>query len=454
MVKEEVAVMVAAIGCYLIAVEFFNTKTQRHEGAKQKLRVFVSWWLRGLMLIAFALLWLAFVWGIVPRLLDDTVSHWQIRYGDIAPTPLEGARRLLTEPAFLWGRYNQSQKWLAAVRTLWPLAFVPLLAPDLFALTLPVYAYLLLSNKASVSQLQFWYVTPLLPLLCIATATAIARAPVMRARMFMGALMAASVFAWGSIGVGPLAANYEPARFALTERTQCGQRLLSLIPPDASISAQDNLMPQLSHRRLLNVFPSMGEPLAEYVAIDARYEFVGGHSNWSQVRQRDVPSMVNQFLAQPTYTLIGDGCDYKILRYTQTPNITHPLPKNFSGQIELLGYDLAIADEQGIYQSATMLFAKGRAVRVMLWWRATTKTSQAYTVFVHALNADGQLVGQHDSPPANSFRPTTSWSEGELVRDLHYFTVGGDATQIVVGLYEARTGQRVRVGEGDAVILR
>jgi hypothetical protein len=318
------------------------------------------------------------------------------------------------------------------------------------ALALPVYAYLLLSNKASVSQLQFWYVTPLLPLLFNATAIAIARASLRQVRIFTLVLIVASASAYWAIGAGPFAANYEPARFAVTERTQCGRRLLSLIPPTATISALDNLMPHLSHRRTLYVFPSMGEPLAEYVALDARYEFVGGHRNWP-MRQNEAPPFLNRFLAQPEYALMGDGCDYKILRYTQMPNITQPLQKNFAGQVELLGYDIALADKQGIYQAATTPFAKGRAVRVMLWWRAPTKIPQDYTVFVHALNANGQLVGQHDSPPANGFRPTSSWNDGELVRDIHYFTVNDDATQIVVGLYDARTGQRVRVGEGDFV---
>jgi uncharacterized membrane protein len=450
MAKEEVAVIVGAIGIYIL-MEQLNTKTQRHKDTPRS--NLVSLRLRGMGLIIFALLWLVLVWGVVPRLLDNTVSHWQIRYGDIAPTPLEGAQRLLTNPVFLWERYNQPQKWWAVARTLWPLAFLPLLAPDLFALTLPVYAYLLLSNKASVSQLQVWYVTPLLPLLFMATAMALARAAERWARLWVGVLVVMSMWVYVSVGVGPLSFNYEPARFAVTERTQCGQRLLSLIPSDVSISAQDNLMPHLSHRRTLYVFPSMGEPLAEYVALDARYEVVGGHSNWPTVRQRDVPLVVNQFLAQPGYTLIGDACDYKVLRYTQTPLITHSLQKSFAGQIELMGYDLAIANEQGIYQSATTPFAKGRAVRVMLWWRATTKVAQDYTVFVHALNVDGQLVGQHDSSPANGFRATTTWTEGELVRDIHYFTLNDDASHIVVGLYDARTGQRVRVGEEDFVSL-
>ena len=50
------------------------------------------------------------------------------------------------------------------------------------------------------------------------------------------------------------------------------------------------------------------EPLAEYVAIDANYEFVGGYANWPLVRRLEVPAYVNRFLSDPGYELISDGC--------------------------------------------------------------------------------------------------------------------------------------------------
>ncbi|MEP7200786.1 MAG: DUF2079 domain-containing protein, partial [Chloroflexota bacterium] len=356
------------------------------------------------------------------------------------------------DPAFLIARYASPQKFAAVARVLWPLAFLPLHAPSLTALALPVVAYLLLSNKASVSQLQFWYVTPILPILFVATAAAIGNAPPRRAQWLTLALFVASVLGYLWLGAGPFAANDEPARFAVTERTECGQRLLALVPPDASLSAQDNLMPHLAQRHNVWVFPSMGEPLAEFVALDTRYEFAGGYSNWPTVRPLEVPAVVNRFLSQPAYDLVGDGCDYKILRHSDAPTIPRARAQLFGQQIAMLGYEVAVADERGIYHSGLGTWDMGRSLRVIVWWQSVGHMLQDYTVFVHALDATGRVVGQHDSPPANGFRPTSQWNDGETVRDIHYFTLDGDATQIEVGLYDARTGRRLLLGDGgDAV---
>ncbi len=432
-VKEEVAAVVAAVGLYALL------KPSRH------IRM-------GVTLLIIAVGWLGFVWGVLPNVRPEAVSHWQIRYGDIAATPWQGAQRLFGDPAFLIGRYASPQKIGAVVRTLWPLALLPLLAPEIFALALPVFAYLLLSNKTSVSQLQAWYVTPLLPILFMAASAAIARASIGRARLMTIALLIASGLGYWLIGSGPLAVNTEPARFTVSERTACGHRLLALVPSDASISAQDNLLPHLAHRPVVNIFPSLGEPPAEFVLLDSRVELVGGYSNWPTFRPLEVPAALNQFLARPEYTLFGDGCDYKILRLTGTTQMARRLMQTFGDQIELLGFEIAEANEQEIYQPVAHLSGVARATRVILWWRAISTVGKDYTVFVHALNAAGQVVGQHDSMPANSFRPTAQWRVGEVVKDIHYFIAGPGPEQIEVGFYDGRTGQRLPTANSADVV--
>ncbi|MCA1553900.1 MAG: DUF2079 domain-containing protein, partial [Chloroflexi bacterium] len=271
LVKEEFAALIAAVGGLMLL------RRQR---------------LMGGALVTLALGWLVFVWGVLPNLLTDAVSHWPERYGDIAPTPLDGARRLLTDPVFLLGRYVSAPKWGAVARVLLPLAFLPPLAPAVFALSLPTFGYLLLSNRASVSQLQFWYVAPLLPIIYVATAAALARMTRPVAAALTTVLLVASAYGYVTNSAGPLGQTFEPARFAEDARTDCGHRLLALIPRDASVSAADNLLPHLAHRGVLNVFPALGDPSAEYVALDTRYEVVGGYSNWPLYKASEVPALL------------------------------------------------------------------------------------------------------------------------------------------------------------------
>ena len=110
------------------------------------------------------------------------------------------------------------------------------------------------------------------------------------------------------------------------------------------------------------------------------------------------------------------------------------------------------ADGQGIFQFAATLPKAEQSVRVMLWWQASARMSGDYTVFVHALDTVGQLAGQHDSPPANGFRPTSGWSEQEIVRDIHYFVLSANAAEIETGLYNGQTGERLQTTNGAAAV--
>ncbi len=69
------------------------------------------------------------------------------------------------------------------------------------------------------------------------------------------------------------------------------------------------------------------------------------------------------------------------------------------------------------------------------------------TVFVHLLDEQGVIIGQSDGEPAGGSRPTSSWLPGEYIADQHSVRVRDDAllgsATLVVGLYDAATGQRI-----------
>ncbi|HEY3081430.1 MAG TPA: glycosyltransferase family 39 protein [Chloroflexota bacterium] len=74
------------------------------------------------------------------------------------------------------------------------------------------------------------------------------------------------------------------------------------------------------------------------------------------------------------------------------------------------------------------------------------------TVFVHLIDAAGAIVAQHDGPPCGGGCPTSSWSDGDAIVDEHPIELPGTLPegryQLVVGLYDAATGERV--GRTDA----
>ena len=82
---------------------------------------------------------------------------------------------------------------------------------------------------------------------------------------------------------------------------------------------------------------------------------------------------------------------------------------------------------------------------VTLWWAATAAPGADYTIFVHLLDAAGNVVAQADAPPNDGLSPTGIWRPGDVVRDVHRFapgTVVPDGGRIRVGAYRPDSGER------------
>ena len=84
---------------------------------------------------------------------------------------------------------------------------------------------------------------------------------------------------------------------------------------------------------------------------------------------------------------------------------------------------------------------------VSLIWQANRDMDLEYTAYVHVLDSNGQLVAQHDRPPAGY--PTSDWLAGEFVVDRYLVSLPPD---LAPGSYTLQTGfyylpTQERVGE-------
>jgi hypothetical protein len=104
--------------------------------------------------------------------------------------------------------------------------------------------------------------------------------------------------------------------------------------------------------------------------------------------------------------------------------------------LTLLGYDLNRQTE---------------GLNLKLYWQTQAPLDKDYTTFVHLRNAQGETVLQQDQPPLKGVYPTSLWSPGETVVDEITLSTPLNLPegkyQIVVGLYDFMTGQRLPVGE-------
>jgi hypothetical protein len=134
-------------------------------------------------------------------------------------------------------------------------------------------------------------------------------------------------------------------------------------------------------------------------------------------------------------------------RRFEAPSPERAVGALFGGAIELVGYDLA-----------ARRIAPGGRLPLTLWWRSAARVETSYTVFVHLLDAEGRVRGQVDRVPGDGALPTSGWARGEVVEDRYDLPLDPSAPpgryRLEVGLYDARSGQRLRLGDGgDHVVL-
>ena len=122
--------------------------------------------------------------------------------------------------------------------------------------------------------------------------------------------------------------------------------------------------------------------------------------------------------------------------------VSHPVEARLGQAITLVGADL----------SATRLEAGG-TLTVTLVWQGEEAVTANYTVFVHLLDQQGQLVAQADAPPLGGAYPTAYWMAGDVVRDPHRLDLPADLPTttllLQVGLYDPTTDARLDATDAD-----
>ena len=101
--------------------------------------------------------------------------------------------------------------------------------------------------------------------------------------------------------------------------------------------------------------------------------------------------------------------------------------------------------------------ADGR-LPVTLFWSAEQPPARDYTVFVHVVGPDGQMVGQWDQTPAAGKAPTSGWAPGQLIADEYRVPIqagaGDGPYRVYVGMYDPATGTRLDVASANPVSER
>ncbi|GAB4541400.1 MAG: hypothetical protein Kow0063_32210 [Anaerolineae bacterium] len=135
---------------------------------------------------------------------------------------------------------------------------------------------------------------------------------------------------------------------------------------------------------------------------------------------------------------------YVVQASSQAASTRQPLNVRLGDSIELTAFDLTF-------------LTRSEPLLLTLYWQAHETLPQDLTVFVQVLDARDQLVWQVDRYPVDGFRPTSSWEVGELIVDRYGWQLPPELApgeyRLIVGLYDWRTGQRLRVSDSHSALL-
>jgi hypothetical protein len=366
----------------------------------------------------------------------------------LGDSPQEMVSNLLRNPGAQLRLALRPQRWKAVARLCWPTGFLFLLAPEIAAFTLPFLGYLLISTSQTMGRLGAWYPSPILPILYWAVGFGLSR---LRGRWRTGALIGLLTAALaGYVSLSEIRPGIWARldRFEVTAHHRQVEIALRGIPTDAIVAAQDPLVPHVSHRQRIYLFPWFPEESdPDYVVLDREMKTY-------PVKVPTYRTLFYDLLSGTEHEIERQIGSFYIFRHagSVSPEVTRT--EHWEESLTLIGYSVAAGPADGAFGPVPDALPAASTVRLSLFWRVDQPIEQNHTVFVHAFSHDGHLLAQHDSWPADAHRPTSVLPTGTVFRDVHYLAFSQPAHQDVllhVGLYDGE-GERLVTREGREVV--
>ncbi|MBI2864144.1 MAG: DUF2079 domain-containing protein [Chloroflexi bacterium] len=353
---------------------------------------------------------------LIPHFQGANEYYYVVRYAHLGKSVGEIAKTVFLNPLYVLELLTSPQRIEYVLHLLVPLGLLPTLGLDLLALSFPSFTYLLLSNYKEMYDVTNQYSAVLIPPIFLASVHGVG--VLMRRKRGNGNLylwaavsyvLVSSAVSYYLYSPGPFSQRFRPERYVIDEHTAQGLQIIdTMISPKASVSAQTDLVPHLSHRKEIYVFPYLHN--AKYVLLD-RYG-----RTWP-LKKSQFDYAVEDLQSNPAYELILDQNGYLLFR--RKPG---PLPYTYAGlklgdSLEAVGYELS--------QPSTHV---GGSIEISVYWRASDdmeddrRLPRLFTV-LELMDRDGNVVSGHGKEPGNGSLQTDRWTAGDLVRERYTIPV-------------------------------
>ncbi|MGB0383587.1 MAG: DUF2079 domain-containing protein [Ardenticatenaceae bacterium] len=404
---------------------------------------------------------------VLPALNDGGgYHHAEANFVYLGGSLDEIVQNLSRNPALLFDYSLQQERLAALFRFLWPTLFLFVLAPEIAAFLLPYLAFLLSSTSDNMGQLRLWYPSVLLVFLYWAVAIGLSRLPSKWHKIALSLLLVAGFSSW--LLYSPLwpGSNFEAQEFQVSEYDRRIRKVLQQIPTDVAVAAQNAFVPHLSHREQIYLFPWLpSNKKIDYIVLDRSMESYPLGPDEYQSHFYDLAAGAKKG-AGNQYEIEYQIDDFYLFRRVEQLEPTVSRQDTWDDAFTLTGYHIAISTTTGPFQRSNLEADASLTARVELFWRVEQAMGQNYSVFVHLLDPQQQIITQHDGWPADGYRPTSALTPGDLVRDIHYLswptpqpaTAGAkkgslDGLSLRIGVYDSQAGTSLLLPDGQPFIV-
>lgn len=434
--KEDIGIAVAALAAWMLL--------RRRSRPARSSRVF--WVLCGTVGLS---------WTLVAFLV--IIPHWSPRGTPytcrllppgsvLAGKPCPSLRGVLslwgTHPQLLWALLTLSPKLGFLHRLFVSTGYLALFNPLSLLPMVPGLVLILVSGEPHMYSGLAHYSAELVPALVVSAilgtewlayhlAPAVRLRPAVVVPVLSAYLVTMSITNTQANGFGPGSAGFFFPPVTAHERL--GHRLLALIPPSASVAAQDQLDPHLSDRADVYLFPDWNH-LPGVFGRQADYIFLDVTTDTFPITPAKLVQDVNYLLRDPAhpYGIVAAEDGYLLLKKgrrgahvllptspffsfmePRAPTIQHPLIIDYGPTVQMLGYDLVRREQVNLRASDVVLTT---------YWRVTRPLTERLSLGFFLSNADGAITYQADlnqkatDQMALDWLPTSRWQPGQIIR--------------------------------------
>ncbi len=205
---------------------------------------------------------------IIPAFGGGSYIYFTARYGQLGSSPQQIIGTIFTNPKLLASTLLQGQKLKFLAGIFGPVLGFTLLSGWGVLLVLPTLGYLLLSDYRPQFAFSSHCSAPLVALVIGTSILGLARSKAAWHRPAAAAMLASALIFAYLFGDLPFSRHFDPRVFLPEPRYAAFVSALNRIPSDASVAAENDLTPHLSHRRLVYDMEFEGAQHADYLALD------------------------------------------------------------------------------------------------------------------------------------------------------------------------------------------